>query len=485
MSRFFSSSLWRDRLYIGGRWCVATSGNTFTVDNPASGETLGEVADGGAEDARRAIEAAAAALAPWQALTARERSRLLMSWYREVMAHQEELAQILTLEQGKPLAEARAEIAYGASYIEWFAGEAVRIYGDLIAPPSDSRRLLVIKQPVGVVAAITPWNFPNAMLARKMAPALAAGCTLVAKPAAQTPYSALALAVLAEKAGIPAGVINLVPGSQAAAIGEVFTGHPLVRKITFTGSTAVGKKLLVQSADGVRKVTLELGGNAPFIVFDDADLPAALSGAMASKLRNAGQTCVCANRFYIQEKIYDAFAEGLAGQMADLRVGDGCDPEVAIGPLINEAAVKKVEELVADALQRGARLVTGGRRQSPGSLFYLPTLLTEVPADARLTREEIFGPVAALVRFADEAQVLQWANDSALGLSAYFYSRDAARIWRFAEQLEAGIVGVNDGSISNEMAPFGGVKESGLGREGSRYGLDDYLNIKYICQGGI
>jgi len=479
------ASLWQTRLFINGQWQDASSGKTFDVTNPSNGDVLARVADAGARDAELAIDAAHQALAPWQALTAKERSRVLYRWYQAVMDHQQHLALLLTLEQGKPLAEASGEIAYGASYIEWFAEEAKRIYGDVIAPPSNDKRLMTIKQGVGVVAAITPWNFPNAMLARKIAPALAAGCTLVAKPAAQTPLSALALAALAEEAGIPAGVINLVPGVDAAAIGEVFTAHPKVKKLTFTGSTGVGKKLIAQTADSVKKVTMELGGNAPFIVFDDADLDAAVAGAMASKFRNAGQTCVCANRFYVQSGIYDAFAKKLEAAIATLKVGDGREKEVTIGPLINDAAVEKVESLVADALDRGAEVVAGGKRGESGSLFYQPTLLTDVPADARLAAEEIFGPVAALIRFENEDQVIEWVNASDFGLASYFYTRDAARIWRVAERLESGMVGINDGSLSNEMAPFGGIKQSGMGREGSRYGLDDYLNIKYLCQGGL
>ncbi|MBE8717212.1 NAD-dependent succinate-semialdehyde dehydrogenase [Cellvibrio polysaccharolyticus] len=485
MSVTVNPLLWRDQLYINGQWRAAASGARFAVDNPSTGDTLAEVADASADDAVAAVEAAAAALPGWQALTAKKRSQLLRGWFDLVMQHQEDLARILTLEQGKPLKEAAGEIAYGASYIEWFAEEAKRIYGDVIAPPAADKRIVTLKQGVGVVTAITPWNFPNAMLARKIAPALAAGCTLVAKPAAQTPLSALALAALAEEAGIPAGVINIVTGTDAAAIGEVLTTHPLVRKVTFTGSTAVGKKLIAQTADSVKKVTMELGGNAPFIVFDDADLDAAVDGAVVSKFRNAGQTCVCANRFYVHASVYDAFAKKLQVATEALRVGDGLQQDVTLGPLINEAAVKKVEDLVADAVARGAKIVTGGQRLSSGSLFYLPTLLVDVPPDARLAAEEIFGPVAALIRFTNEAEVAEWANASEFGLAAYFYTQNQARIWRFSERLETGMVAVNDGALSNEMAPFGGIKQSGMGREGSRYGINDYLNIKYLAIGGI
>ncbi len=475
----------RAQLYINGQWCDAQQGGTYAVTNPADGAEVGRVANGGAEDARRAIEAAAAALSGWQQRTAKERSNILRSWFSLVMDNRKDLALLLTLEQGKPLPEAEAEIAYGASYIEWFAEEAKRIYGDVIAPPSADKRLLTLKQSVGVVAAITPWNFPNAMLARKMAPALAAGCTLVAKPAGATPLSALALVALAERAGVPPGVLNIITSDDAAAIGKAFTEHVQVRKITFTGSTAVGKALSQQAATSVKKVTMELGGNAPFIVFADADLEAAVSGAMASKFRNAGQTCVCANRFYIQTEIYDQFAQQMERAIARLKVGNGVEQGVDIGPLINQAAVEKVEQLVADAVARGARVVTGGKRTAPEAAFYLPTLLVDVPSDAALCHEEIFGPVVALIRFDKEQEAIAWANASEYGLAGYFYTQDPARIWRVAEQLECGMVAINEGTLSNEMAPFGGIKQSGLGREGSRYGLDDYLNIKYLCQGSL
>jgi succinate-semialdehyde dehydrogenase/glutarate-semialdehyde dehydrogenase len=485
MATLKDTALLRNQLYINGHWCDAKVGTTFQVCNPADGNILAEVANGQAEDARRAIDAAAAALPAWQALSAKERSSILRRWFDLVVAKQEDLALLLTLEQGKPLAEARAEIAYGASYIEWFAEEAKRIYGDVIAAPSADKRFLTIKQAVGVVVAITPWNFPNAMLARKIAPALAAGCTLVSKPAAQTPLSALALAELAQRAGIPAGVLNIIPSEDAAAIGEEFTRHPQVRKLSFTGSTVVGKKLLQQSADGVKKVTMELGGNAPFIVFKDADLDAAVAGAIASKFRNAGQTCVCANRFYVHADIYDSFAEKMHLAITALRIGNGLEANVSIGPLINEAALVKVESLVADALAQGARVVVGGKRLAPASLFYLPTLLVDVPNNVALSCEEIFGPVAALIKFQSDAEVIALSNASEFGLAAYFYTRSPARIWRVAEALECGMVGINSGVLSSEMAPFGGIKQSGMGREGSRYGLDDYVNIKYVCQGEL
>lgn len=485
MPELKNQSLLLNRIFINGQWCDAEDQSTFAVLNPANGELLERVANAGAGDTRRAIDAAARALPAWQAKTAKERSQILRRWFELVRDNEEDLALLLTLEQGKPVPEARAEIAYGASYIEWFSEEAKRIYGDVIAAPSTDKRALTIRQAVGVVAAITPWNFPNAMLARKMAPALAAGCTVVAKPAGQTPLSALALVALAEQAGVPPGVLNIVTGSDAAAIGKELTSNPLVRKLTFTGSTAVGRQLMEACAESVKKVTMELGGNAPFIVFADADLDAAVAGAMASKFRNAGQTCVCANRFYIHAAVYEEFAKKMRAAIAALRVGNGWEAEVDIGPLINEAAVLKVEKLVADALARGANLAIGGQRLAPGAPFYLPTLLTDVPHDAQLSCEEIFGPVAALIVFEEEAEVLNWANATEFGLAAYFYTRDPARIWRVAEQLECGMVGINDGVISNEMAPFGGVKQSGMGREGSRHGINDYVNIKYLCQGSL
>jgi succinate-semialdehyde dehydrogenase / glutarate-semialdehyde dehydrogenase len=475
-------NLLRDRCFIDGDWCPADMGKTFAVTNPATGEILAQVANAGVVETRRAIAAADKAQPLWAAKTAKERSGILRNLYELVMANQEDLARLLTMEQGKPLAEARGEIAYGASYIEWFAEEAKRIYGDVIAPPSADKRIITLKQPVGVVGAITPWNFPNAMLARKLAPALAAGCAVVAKPAAQTPLSALALAVLAQEAGVPNGVINIICGEDAAAIGGELTANPQVRKITFTGSTAVGKQLIAQCAQTVKKITLELGGNAPFIVFEDADLDFAVAGAMASKFRNAGQTCVCANRFYVQRNVYAQFAQKLSQAIGQLKVGNGLEEGVTVGPLIEPGAIAKVERLVEDAVKRGAKQLVGGATQG---LFYSPSLLVDVPPDAQLCREEIFGPVAALVKFTNEQEVIQLANASEYGLATYVYTRDAARIWRLADELQTGMLGINEGLISNEMAPFGGVKESGWGREGSRYGLEDYLNIKYACWGGL
>lgn len=474
--------LLRDRCFINGDWCAADSGKTFSVVNPATSQVLAQVANAGVSETRRAIACADQAQLLWAAKTAKERSRILRNWYELVMRNREDLARILTLEQGKPLAEARGEIAYGASYIEWFSEEAKRIYGDVIAPPSGDKRIITLKQPVGVVGAITPWNFPNAMLARKLAPALAAGCSVVAKPAAQTPLSALALVALAQEAGVPDGVINIICGEDAAAIGGELTANPQVKKITFTGSTAVGKQLIAQCAQTVKKITLELGGNAPFIVFDDADLELAVAGAMASKFRNAGQTCVCANRFYVQQNIYPQFVQKFSEAIGMLKVGNGLEEGVAVGPLIEPRAVAKVERLVEDAVSRGAKQLIGAAAHG---LFYSPSLLVDVPADAQLCREEIFGPVAALVKFTDEQEVIQLANASEYGLATYVYTRDAARIWRLTDQLQTGMLGINEGLISNEMAPFGGVKESGWGREGSRYGIEDYLNIKYACWGGL
>ena len=476
--------LLKNQLYIDGNWCNAAQGEWFAVMNPATGEEIIRVADATSIDAERAIAAAAKAQQLWAATTAKERSRLLRLWFDAVMDHQEELAQLLTLEQGKPLTEARGEIAYGASYIDWFADEARRIYGDVIAPPDNHKRIITLKQPVGVVAAITPWNFPNAMLARKMAPALAAGCALVAKPAAETPLSALALAYLAELAGIPAGVINILPSTQADTIGQIFCSHPQVRKLTFTGSTAVGKKLLAQSAAGVKRISLELGGNAPFVVFDDADLDAAVAGAIASKFRNAGQTCVCANRFYIQRSIYPLFAEKFIAAVSQLTMGNGMDGGVQLGPLISAKAVNKIRALVKAAVEEGAQLAYETPQdflQSPG-YFYPAQILLDVKPDAAIIQEEIFGPVAPLVMFETESEVIQWVNASPYGLAAYCYTADKTRIWRLSEKIAVGMLGVNTGLISNEAAPFGGIKESGWGREGSRYGLDDYLDIKYICE---
>jgi succinate-semialdehyde dehydrogenase/glutarate-semialdehyde dehydrogenase len=475
-----NQSLLRTQAFINGDWCSAASHRTFAVENPATGEHIAQVACLEASDARRAIQAAAAAQGLWAQITAKERSYLLRRWFDLVMKHQTDLAHILTAEQGKPLAEAKAEVAYGASYIEWFAEEAKRINGDIIPPSSSNQRITVFKQPVGVVAAITPWNFPNAMLARKLAPALAAGCSVVAKPAAETPLSALALAYLAQEAGIPAGVINIVTSSDAPAIGAEFTSNPTVRKISFTGSTAVGKLLIQQCAADVKRITLELGGNAPFIVFEDADLDAAVAGAMASKFRNAGQTCVCANRFYIQRDIYQAFTTKLITAMRELRVGNGMDSGVSIGPLISHKAIQKAQRLVDDAIAKGAQRAYQSPLTVTAGHFYPPTLLTHVPTDAALAEQEIFGPVAALIAFADETDAIALANNSVYGLAAYCYTRDRQRIKRVGDELQVGMLGMNTGLISNEMAPFGGIKQSGWGREGSSYGIDDYVNIKYI-----
>ncbi len=477
-------ALIRNQAYIDGKWCDADSGETLAVLNPANGKKIADIAKCGTAETRRAIEAAQRAQLEWRETTAKERAAILRKWLELTLAAQDDLAQIMTAEQGKPLEESRGEIAYGASYIEWFAEEAKRVYGDTIPQPSNDKRIVVIKQPVGVVACITPWNFPNAMLARKIAPALAAGCTVVCKPANETPLSALAMAELAERAGVPAGVINVVAG-KTPEIGAELTSNPIVRKLTFTGSTAVGKLLVEQCAATMKRTSMELGGNAPFIVFDDADVGEAVKGAIICKFRNAGQTCVCANRILVQDGIYDEFAEKLAAAMASLRLGDGTQDGVDIGPLINEKAANDVLEFVDNAVAQGAQVAAGGQRSSLGSCFVEPTLLTHVTEDMRVFREEIFGPVAPLFRFEDEAEAVAMANDTEFGLASYFYSRDIGRIWRVSEGLEYGIVGINTGIISNEMAPFGGVKESGQGREGSKYGLDDYLEIKYMCIGGI
>jgi succinate-semialdehyde dehydrogenase/glutarate-semialdehyde dehydrogenase len=477
-------ALLKTQAYIDGQWQDADSGATLPVTNPATGEVIAEVAKCSTAETRRAIEAAAAAFPEWRKRTAKERSACLRKWFNLMMAAQEDLALIMTLEQGKPLAESRGEIAYGANYIEWFAEEGKRMYGDTIPQPSNDKRIVCIKQPVGVVACITPWNFPNAMLTRKIAPALAAGCTVVCKPANATPLSAYAFVELAERAGIPAGVINMVTG-ETAAIGKELTGNPIVRKLTFTGSTPVGKQLMAECAQTVKRTSMELGGNAPFIVFDDADLDAAVAGALVSKYRNAGQTCVCANRILVQAGVYDAFAEKLAAAVGGLKLGDGTQEGVTVGPLITEQAANDMEAFVADALSKGAKMVVGGNRSDLGSHFFEPTILTNVTGEMRVFREEIFGPIAPLFKFDTEDEAVQMANDTEFGLACYFYSRDIGRIWRVAENLEYGIVGINEGIISNEMAPFGGVKESGQGREGSKYGLDDYTEIKYMCMGGI
>ena len=478
------AALFRQQCYIDGEWVDADTGATIEVRNPATDEVLGTIPKMGAEETARAIEAANRAWPAWRSRTAKERAGLLRKWYDLMMAHQEDLAVLMTLEQGKPLAEARGEIAYGASFVEWFAEEGKRIYGDTIPPHQPDKRIVVIKQPIGVVAAITPWNFPNAMITRKCAPALAAGCTVVIKPATQTPYSALALAELAQRAGIPRGVVNIVTGS-AREIGGELTSNPIVRKLSFTGSTEVGKLLMEQCAATVKKVSLELGGNAPFLVFDDADLDAAVEGAMMSKFRNTGQTCVCANRILVQDGVYDAFAAKLAEAVKSLKVGFGLEEGVNQGPLIDLAALQKVEEHVADALEKGARVVVGGARHERGGTFYQPTVLADVTTDMKVTREETFGPVAPLFRFHTEEEAIAMANDTEFGLAAYFYARDLGRVWRVAEGLETGIVGINTGIISTEVAPFGGVKESGIGREGSKYGIEEFLEIKYLCMGGV
>jgi len=478
------SSLLKTQAHINGRWVDADSGETLTVSNPATGKLIAEVAKCGTAETRRMIEAADKAQKLWAKSTVKERAAVLRRWFNLVMENREDLAQIVTAEQGKPLAEARAEIAYGANYIEWFSEESKRVYGDTIAPPSSDKRLFVIKQPVGVVACITPWNFPNAMLARKIAPAIAAGCAVVCKPANATPLSALALIALAVRAGMPEGLINIVTG-RTVEIGAELTGNPLVRKLTFTGSTAVGKQLLVECAKTVKRTSMELGGNAPFIVFDDADIDAAVQGAMMSKYRNAGQTCVCSNRLIIQSGVYEQFATKFAEAVKGLNLGSGAEEGVTVGPLINAGAANKVCEFIDDALAKGANLLAGGGRSELGGSFVQPTILTDVTREMRVFSEEIFGPVAPLFKFESEAELLEMANDTEYGLAAYFYSRDIGRVWRIAEQLEFGIVGVNEAMISNEMAPFGGVKESGAGREGSKYGMDDYMELKYICMGGI
>ncbi|AKZ63457.1 succinate-semialdehyde dehydrogenase [Herbaspirillum hiltneri N3] len=477
-------SLLRQQGYINGAWCNADDGGTRAVTNPATGDKLGTVPDMGTDETRRAIEAAQAAWPAWRKKTARERAAVLRKWNDLMLANADDLALIMTAEQGKPLAESKGEIAYAASFIEWFGEEAKRTYGDTIPSPAPDNRIVVIKEPIGVCAAITPWNFPAAMITRKAGPALAAGCPMVLKPAEATPFSALALAVLAERAGVPAGVLNVVTGSSKV-IGAEMTGNPIVRKLSFTGSTAVGKLLMEQCAATIKKISLELGGNAPFIVFDDADLDAAVEGAIASKFRNTGQTCVCANRIYVQDGVYNQFADKLVAAVAKLKVGNGLDSGVTQGPLIDEKAVQKVEQHVADALAKGGRVLLGGKRHALGHGFFEPTVIADVTADMKIAREETFGPMAPLFRFKTDDEVLAQANDTEFGLASYFYSRDIGRIWRVAEALESGIVGINTGLISNEVAPFGGVKQSGMGREGSHYGIDDYLVIKYLCMGGI
>ena len=478
------SSLFRQQAYLNGIWCDADDGATISVTNPATGAQLGTVPKMGAAETRRAIAAADAAWQGWRRKTAKERSSILRKWHELMLANADDLAQIMTLEQGKPLAEAKGEITYAASFIEWFAEEGKRTYGDTIPSPSPNNRIVVTKEAIGVCAAITPWNFPAAMITRKAGPALAAGCPMVLKPAEATPYSALALAVLAERAGIPAGIFSVLTGDPRA-IGAEMTSNPTVRKISFTGSTAVGRLLMAQSAPTIKKLSLELGGNAPFIVFDDADLDAAVEGAMASKYRNAGQTCVCANRLYVQDGVYDAFAEKLVAAVAKLKVGNGLDAGVTQGPLIDDNAIKKVEQHIADACAKGGRVALGGKRHALGHSFFEPTVILDATPEMLFATEETFGPLAPLFRFNTEADVIRMANATEFGLASYFYSRDIGRIWRVAESLESGMVGINTGLISNEVAPFGGVKQSGLGREGSHYGIDDYLVIKYLCMGGL
>jgi succinate-semialdehyde dehydrogenase/glutarate-semialdehyde dehydrogenase len=479
------TALFRQQAYIDGHWVDADDHASFDVTNPADGSVLGHVPNMGAAETRRAIAAAHAAWQGWRTRTAKERAAILRRWFDLLLANQEDLACLMTAEQGKPLAESKGEVVYGASFIEWFAEEAKRVYGDTIPQPQPDKRLVVIKEPVGVCAAITPWNFPIAMITRKVAPALAAGCVVVLKPAEQTPFCALALIELAARAGLPKGVLNVVTGEQPAAIGGELTANPLVRKLSFTGSTEVGRLLMQQCAPTVKKVSLELGGNAPFIVFNDADLDAAVGGAIAAKYRNTGQTCVCANRILVQDEVYEAFAGKLAEKVRTLKVGNGMESGVMQGPLIDRAALAKVEEHISDALAKGARVLTGGKRHSLGGTFFQPTVLVNVTPSMKVAREETFGPVAPLFCFHAEEQAVQMANDTEFGLAAYFYTRDIGRVWRVAEGLEYGMVGINTGLISNEVAPFGGMKQSGLGREGSKYGIEEYLEVKYLCMGGV
>ncbi|HEY3309713.1 MAG TPA: NADP-dependent succinate-semialdehyde dehydrogenase [Desulfuromonadaceae bacterium] len=478
------AALLKQLCYLNGQWLAADNGTTIDVTNPASGERLGSIPKMGAEETRRAIEAANAALPAWRAKTAKERSNILKKWFELMIANQDDLATIMTAEQGKPLAESKGEIAYAASFIEWFAEEAKRIYGDTIPGHAADKRIVVIKEPIGVCAAITPWNFPAAMITRKAGPALAAGCTMVVKPATATPYSALALAELGQRAGIPAGVFSVITGASGA-IGTEMTTNPIVRKLTFTGSTEVGKQLMSQCAGTVKKVSLELGGNAPFIVFDDADLDAAVEGAIASKYRNTGQTCVCTNRLLVQEGVYEAFVEKLTVAVGRLKVGDGLKGEVQQGPLIDLAAVVKVEEHIADAVSKGARIVLGGKRHELGGSFFQPTILSGVTPEMLVAREETFGPLAPIFKFVTDDEAVKMANDTEFGLASYFYSRDINRVWKISEALEYGMVGINTGLVSTEVAPFGGMKESGIGREGSKYGIDEFIEIKYLCMGGI
>ncbi len=480
------TSLLLDKGLIGGRWLSkSSSGKSFNVTNPSTGEVITSLPDMDVEETRRAIESAYAAQKSWASKTGKERAGVLRKWYDLMVANADDLAAILTAEMGKPLAEAKGEVLYGASFIEWFAEEAKRVYGDVIPGHQPDKRIIVLKQPVGVVASITPWNFPNAMIARKVGPALAVGCAFVAKPAKQTPLSALAMALLAERAGLPDGLFSVITSSSSASIGEEFCANEKVRKLTFTGSTEVGRILMKQSADQIMKTSMELGGNAPFIVFDDADLDAAVEGAMISKYRNNGQTCVCANRIYVQAGVYDAFAAKLVAAVEAIKVGDGFGDGVTAGPLIDEAAVKKVEEHVADAKAKGAKLLTGGKRHALGGTFFEPTVFSNVTREMAVASEETFGPVAPLFKFETVDEVIEQANDTIFGLASYFYAKDLAKVWKVAEALEYGMVGVNTGLISTEVAPFGGVKQSGQGREGSKYGVDDYLEMKYVCLGGI
>lgn len=478
------NDLFREQCYVDGKWCDADGGGSITVTNPATGETLGSVPRMGADETARAIDAANAAWPAWRAMTAKDRSSILRRWFELMIAHTDDLARIMTLEQGKPLAESRGEIAYAASYLDWYAEEGKRAYGETIPTNAPDKRMVVVKEPVGVCAAITPWNFPSAMITRKAAAALAAGCPIVVKPASQTPYSALALAVLAEEAGVPAGVFSVVTGS-ATGIGGEMTSNPVVRKVSFTGSTEIGRLLMQQGASTIKKMSMELGGNAPFIVFDDADLDAAVEGAIISKYRNAGQTCVCANRIYVHENVYDAFAEKFVAAVGQLKVGNGMDSAATVGPLIDHAAIEKVEDHIKDAVAKGGRVLAGGKPHQLGQNFFEPTVVADVTSAMKVAKEETFGPLAPIFSFGSDEEVISMANDTEFGLAAYFYSRDIGRVWRVAEALEYGMVGINTGILSNEAAPFGGIKQSGLGREGSHYGLDDYLVVKYLCMGGI
>ena len=477
-------TLLRQQCYLNGQWLAADGAEVIDVTNPATGEKLGSIPRMGKDETRRTIEAANCALPAWRAKTAKERATILRRWFDLMMANQEDLAIIMTAEQGKPLAESRGEISYAASFIEWFAEEGKRIYGDTIPGHTADKRIVVIKEPIGVCAAITPWNFPAAMITRKAGPALAAGCTMVVKPATATPFSALALAELGERAGIPAGVFNVITGS-AATIGNEMTGNPIVRKLTFTGSTEIGKRLMAQCATTVKKVSLELGGNAPFIVFDDADLDAAVEGAIASKYRNNGQTCVCTNRLIVQDGVYDAFVGKLSAAVGKLEVGDGLTGEFQQGPLIDMAAVEKVEEHIADAVAKGARVILGGKRHQLGGSFFQPTIICDVTNQMLVAKEETFGPLAPIFRFTTDAEAVRMANDTEFGLASYFYTRDISRVWRVAEALEYGMVGINTGLVSTEVAPFGGMKESGIGREGSKYGIEEFIEVKYLCMGGV